>query len=241
VNAEKKLVVVITGAAGNLGRAAAQAFGRRGARLVLIDISLDHLTKAYPTPSPDQLLLALDLTDEVAVQKAVAGVMQKNPRIDVLCNIAGGFYYGEPVYQMRQDVWTRQIELNAGTVINAIKAVVPGMIAAASGTVINIGAAGHVQGHGHMSAYAASKGAVMRLTESMAEELQGSGVRVFCLMPTTIDTPENRAQMPQADFSSWTPAEDIAEVMSLLTADAAALMSGCLIPLKGKVRRRRAD
>jgi NAD(P)-dependent dehydrogenase (short-subunit alcohol dehydrogenase family) len=230
-------VVVITGAAGNLGRAAAAAFARRGAQLVLIDMSLDALRAAYSEQRSDRLLLAADLTSEDSVKTAAASAIEKFKKIDVLCNIAGGFHYGEPVHQMGTDVLRRMLDLNAITLLNAVRFVVPRMIEAGSGTVINIGAAGHVQGHANMSAYAVGKGAVMRLTESMAEELHDSGVRTFCLMPTTIDTPQNRHDMPKADYSKWTPPEDIAELMVLLTDEAAALMNGCLIPLKGRVKR----
>ena len=232
-------VVVITGAAGNLGRAAAAAFARHGAKLVLVDVSLDHLRSSYAAQDTDHLLLAADLTNEGSVRTAVAAALAKFGKLAVLCNIAGGFHYGEPVHKAGPDVLRRMMDLNVATVINAVRFVVPSLIEAGSGTVINIGAAGHVQGHANMSAYAVAKSGVMRITESMAEELHGTGVSVFCLMPTIIDTPQNRTDMPDSDFSMWTPPEDIAEVMVLLTERAAGLMSGSLIPLKGKLKRER--
>ncbi|MDP9012307.1 MAG: SDR family NAD(P)-dependent oxidoreductase [Pseudomonadota bacterium] len=231
-------VVAITGAAGNLGRAAAAAFARHGAQLVLIDMSMEHLKSAYPEQRADRLLLAADLTAEESVKTAATSAFEKFNKVDVLCNIAGGFHYGEPVHKMGVDVLRRMVDLNAVTMLNAVKFVVPRMIEAGSGTVINIGAAAHVHGHAHMSAYAVGKGAVLRLTESMAEELQDTGVNVFCVMPTLIDTPQNRHDMPTADFSTWTPPDDIAGLMLLLTEPAAALMSGCSIPLKGRLKRR---
>ncbi len=231
-------VVAITGAAGNLGRAAAAAFARHGAQLVLIDMSMEHLKSAYPEQRADRLLLAADLTAEESVKTAATSAFEKFNKVDVLCNIAGGFHYGDPVHKMGVDVLRRMVDLNAVTMLNAVKFVVPRMIEAGSGTVINIGAAAHLQGHAHMSAYAVGKGAVLRLTESMAEELQDTGVNVFCVMPTLIDTPQNRHDMPTADFSTWTPPDDIAGLMLLLTEPAAALMSGCSIPLKGRLKRR---
>ena len=237
VDAVNSQVVMITGAAGNLGRAAAAAFARRGSKLVLLDVSLDALNAAYPGASPDRMLLAADLLREESVKKAADAARDKFQRIDVLCNIAGGFHYGSPVHLMAASELQRMFELNAMTMFNAVRFVVPAMVEKGAGTVINIGAAGHVQGHAHMAAYAVGKGAVMRLTESMAEELSGSGVNVYCLMPTVIDTPQNRQDMPTADFSKWTPAADIGELMVLLTSGTAGLMSGCLIPLKGRVSR----
>jgi NAD(P)-dependent dehydrogenase (short-subunit alcohol dehydrogenase family) len=230
-------VAMITGAAGNLGAAAAAAFAAHGARLVLVGRTPESLRAAYPAESPDRLLLAADLSDEDAVRRGVESACAKFGGIQILCNIAGGFHYGEPVYKMPREIWNRYHELNAGTMLSAVKAVVPRMIEAGDGVVFNIGSAGSVQGHAHMGAYAASKGEVMRLTESMAEELAGTGVRVFCIMPTVIDTPENRADMPKANRASWTPPSEIADLMWLLTAKEAALMNGCSIPLKGRASR----
>lgn len=229
----KQPVVMITGAAGNLGRAAAEVFAEHGARLLLFDRSLEALRKAYPVDSAGRVLLAADLTNEKSVHDAVAGATIDVGPVDVLCNIAGGYAAGEPVHRMDRSVWNRLHELNAGTLLSAVKAVVPRMLTAGSGTVINIGAAGHVHGHANAGAYAASKGEVVRLTESMAEELRGSGVSVFCLMPNVIDTPQNRTSMPGADWTTWTRPRDIANLMWLLTDPTAALMSGTVLPLMG--------
>ncbi|HEX3845881.1 MAG TPA: SDR family NAD(P)-dependent oxidoreductase [Steroidobacteraceae bacterium] len=230
-------VAMITGAAGNLGAATAQAFAAHGARLVLLGRTLESLRAAYPGESADRMLLAADLSDEDAVRRGVETALARFGGIQILCNIAGGFHYGEPVHKMPREVWNRFNELNAGTLLSAVKAVVPHMIEAADGVVFNIGSAASVHGHARMAAYAASKGEVLRFTESMAEELAGTGVSVFCIMPTVIDTPENRADMPKANPASWTPPAEIAELMWLLTAKEAGLMSGCLIPLEGRVRR----
>jgi NAD(P)-dependent dehydrogenase (short-subunit alcohol dehydrogenase family) len=229
-------VVMITGAAGALGRAAAESFARSGAALVLLDADGAALRSAHAAPSLNTLLVPTDLLDEAQVRNAADAAMSAFGRVDVLCNIAGGFYYGEPVHQTRHDIWLQQFQLNATTVVNASKAVVPHMLSQGSGCVLNIGAAAHMQGHAHMSAYAAAKSAVMRLTESMAEELRDTGVSVLCLMPTIIDTPKNRLDMPQADHSQWTPSSAIADLLVLLSSDAAALMSGCSIPLTGRAR-----
>ncbi|MFP6850432.1 MAG: SDR family NAD(P)-dependent oxidoreductase [Pseudomonas sp.] len=229
-------VVMITGAAGALGREVAAAYQRSGATLVLLDVDAATLQSAYPTPAANKTLLQADLLNEASVAAAVAKAVELHGRIDVLCNIAGSFYYGEPVHEMRRDAWLQQFQVNATTVVNAVGAVVPGMIAQGRGNIFTIGAAAHVQGHAHVSAYAAAKSAVMRLSESMAEELRGTGVNVLCLMPTIIDTPKNRVDMPDADFSQWTPPAAIAELMVLLGADAASLMSGSCIPLNGEAR-----
>jgi NAD(P)-dependent dehydrogenase (short-subunit alcohol dehydrogenase family) len=226
-------VVMITGAAGNLGQAAATVFEGTGARLLLVDRDAEALRQRYPGSAAERVLLGADLMDGSSWKEAFDKAADELGRIDVLCNIAGGFHYGEPVHRTPMDVWQRMIDLNATTLINAVAAVVPRMIAAGSGAIFNVGAAGHLHGRANMGPYAAGKSAVMRLTESMAEELGGTGVSVFCLMPNVIDTPQNRAAMPDADTSTWTTPLAIANLMALLTQEAAALMSGSLIPLMG--------
>jgi NAD(P)-dependent dehydrogenase (short-subunit alcohol dehydrogenase family) len=229
-------VVVITGGAGHLGRAVESAFAQNKSRRVVIDVDEAALHAAYPTESGDRLLISADLTDTESVEKAIGVAVDRFGTVDVLCNIAGGFYYGEPVHQMKMEVWRHLLDLNAGTMINAVRAVVPLMISVGKGTIINVGAAAHTHGQAHMSAYAAAKGAVMRLTESMAAELRKEGIGVFCVMPEIMDTPANRTEMPAADMSSWTPPSAIAEAIALLTEEAAFIMSGGLFSVGGKPR-----
>jgi NAD(P)-dependent dehydrogenase (short-subunit alcohol dehydrogenase family) len=236
MSASTKRVVVITGGAGQLGREVETAFTRAGCRRVIIDVNEAALHAAYPVECADRLLIPADLTDAESAKRAIAGAVEKFGTADVLCNVAGGFYYGEAVHEMKADVWRRMLDLNVVTMINAVRVVVPSMIPGGRGTIINVGAAAHTHGQAHMSAYAAAKGAVMRLTESMAAELRQEGIGVFCVMPEIIDTPANRSDMPAADTSSWTPASAIAEVMVLLSQDAAFIMSGGLFSVKGKPR-----
>ena len=236
MSAPRSRVVVITGGAGQLGRAVESAFARTGSRRVVIDVDEAALHAAYPTESGDRVLISADLTDTESVERAIGVAVDRFGTVDVLCNIAGGFYYGEPVHQMKMEVWRHLLDLNAGTMINAVRAVVPLMISVGKGTIINVGAAAHTHGQAHMSAYAAAKGAVMRLTESMAAELRKEGIGVFCVMPEIMDTPANRTEMPAADMSSWTPPSAIAEVIALLSDEAAFIMSGGLFSVSGKPR-----
>lgn len=232
-------VVLITGGAGHLGCAVEHAFAQAGYRRVVFDVNEKAMQEAYPTESDDRFLVPVDLTDTGAVERAVLTAIDRLGRVDVLCNIAGGFYYGEPVHEMKMEVWHHMLNLNVTTMINAVRAVVPSMISSGKGTIVNVGAAAHQRGQAHMSAYAAAKGAVMRMTESMAEELRNEKIGVFCVMPEIIDTPANRRDMPAADTSSWTPPSAIADAMVMLTDDAAFIMSGGLFPVKGRPRDRR--
>ena len=229
-------VALITGAAGNLGNAVADAFDAAGARQVLVDIDSGVLDKVYGAGNERRYAIAANLLDEASTQRAADAALAKFGRIDVLCNIAGGFSAGPPVHETPAATWQRMFDLNATSVVNTARAVVPAMITAGGGNIVNVAAAASVRGQANMAAYAVAKNAVVRLTESMAAELRGHGIGVCCVMPTIIDTPQNRAAMPGADPSQWTPPAAIAEVMLFLASDAALVLSGCAIPISGRPR-----
>jgi len=228
-------VAMITGAAGGLGRAVAAGFAAVGARLVLLDLQAKSLEAAFGGGDEKRLLVAADLADGEAVKAAVAAAEARFGRIDALCNIAGGFHMGEPVHETSDDQWRRMIELNAGSVLRTARAVVPGMIARKSGKIVNVAAMGGLTGGATMAAYAASKSAVIRLTEAMALELRDQGINVNAVLPSTIDTPANRAAMPGADFNRWVPPAALADVILFLASDAARAINGAAIPVVGRV------
>jgi len=226
---------LITGAAGNLGRAVGAALASAGASLVLLDRELRNLRAAYGNQSERALLLEVDLLDASAVAKAVGTAMQRFARIDVLCNIAGGFRMGHPVHETPEDVWELMLDLNAKSVINTARAIVPGMIASRSGKIINIAALAGLGGKANMGAYSASKSAVVRLTESMSAELRDKGINVNCILPSIIDTPQNRADMPGADPRRWVSPAALADVVLFLASDRARAIHGAAIPVAGLV------
>ncbi|MBL6751135.1 MAG: SDR family NAD(P)-dependent oxidoreductase [Nevskia sp.] len=225
--------VLITGAAGNLGRAVASAFAAAGAALVLLDIDEHHLRAAYPGQDARRLLLAADLGDGGAVEQAVARAVVHYGRIDALCNLAGGFRMGPPVHETPADTWNLLMDLNVGTLLNAVRAVVPKMLAAGGGRIVNVGAGSALSGKAQMGAYCASKSAVIRLTESMAAELREHGVNVNCVLPSIIDTPQNRTDMPTADPRRWVAPRDLAHVILFLCSDDARAIHGASIPVSG--------
>ncbi|HEY3177276.1 MAG TPA: SDR family NAD(P)-dependent oxidoreductase [Casimicrobiaceae bacterium] len=230
-------VALVTGAAGNLGRAVGAAFHASGANVVLVDIDAGALNDAYGPSAERRLLLAADLIDEASIASAVQTAREKFGRIDILCNIAGGFASGPPVHETPASIWQRMFDLNAMSVVNTVKAAVPGMIERKAGNIINVAAAASIRGQPNMAAYGVAKNAVVRLTESMAAELRPHGICVCCVMPTIIDTPQNRTAMPDADTSGWTPPSSIADVILFLASDDAMIMSGCAIRLSGRPRR----
>ena len=228
-------VALITGAAGNLGRAVAQAFAAAGASRVLLGRDEASLRKHYAADDARTMLVGADLADPGSVAVAVGQALARFPRIDLLCNLAGGFDMGPPVHQTPDELWERMLGINVRTVLNTVRAVVPGMIAARYGKIVNVGAASALSGKANMGAYTAAKSAVIRLTESMSAELRDKGVNVNCVLPSIIDTPENRAAMPKADPSRWVSPRDLAEVIVFLASDKAAAIHGAAIPVTGLV------
>ena len=220
--------VMLTGASGNLGRAVAAAFAERGASLVLID-----RRAAKEGDDEHRLFVAADLLDPASVEAAVEKAIGRFRRIDVLCNIAGGFRMGSPVHETSAEDWNFLLDLNARTVLNTARAVVPRMLAAGGGRIVNVGAYAAQKGAAQMGAYVASKSAVIRLTETMAAELRTRNINVNCVLPTIIDTPENRAAMPDADPRRWVAPRDLAEVIVFLASDAACAIHGAALPVTG--------
>jgi NAD(P)-dependent dehydrogenase (short-subunit alcohol dehydrogenase family) len=225
--------VMITGAAGNLGRAVAAAFAEQGARLVLVDIDDKRLDAAYPGKRDDRLKCAVDLLRPEAVVDAVAAAQKRFGAIDVLAATAGGFYMGDPVHKLPPAAWDRMFDLNARTLLNSVAAVVPGMLERGAGKIVTIGANAARQGLAEMGAYIAAKGAVIRLTESLSAELRGHGINVNCVMPSIIDTPENRAAMPNAEPGNWVAPEKLANVILFLASDEASAVHGAALPVVG--------
>lgn len=229
----KGQVVMITGAAGTLGRAVAASFAAAGARLALLDVAAKGLEAAYGADSDEQLLLAVDLVDKEAVAKAVEAITHKFGGIQVLANVAGGFRMGPAVHETPDELWKAMMDMNAGTVAITVRAVVPGMLAAGKGKIVNIGAMGGLVGRGHMGAYSASKSVVIRLTESLSAELRDHGINVNCVLPSIIDTPANRADMPDADPKRWVAPEALADVILFLASDKARAIHGAAVPVVG--------
>jgi NAD(P)-dependent dehydrogenase (short-subunit alcohol dehydrogenase family) len=220
--------VLLTGAAGNLGRAVAEAFARESANLALLDVRRGNLEDG-----DRQLFIATDLLDPANVQAAVDKAVQRFERIDVLCNIAGGFRMGSSVHETTDKDWNFLMDLNARTVLNTARAVVPIMLKAGGGKIVNIGAFAAQKGAAQMGAYVASKSAVIRLTETMAAELREKNINVNCVLPTIIDTPENRAAMPDVDPKRWVAPAALAEVIVFLASDAARAIHGAALPVSG--------
>jgi len=232
LNFENK-TIVITGAAGNLGRAVAETFHAAGARVVLMDVKQKFLDSHFPDDDPQYAKIAVNLLDPVEVAAAFAEVQTADGGIDALCAIAGGFHMGEPVHDTAPDNWDLMHDLNVRTLLHSVRATVPDMIERGSGKIVTIGANAALKGVPGMGAYCAAKSTVMRLTESMAGELRGQSINVNCVLPSIIDTPVNRADMPDADPALWVVPSDLASVIMFLCSPQAKAIHGALIPVVG--------
>ncbi|MGO4714007.1 SDR family NAD(P)-dependent oxidoreductase [Bradyrhizobium sp. 2TAF24] len=227
-------VAMITGAAGNLGRAVAHVFAESGARLILVDASLSHLRTAFPDAPAGWQLAEVDLTRRDAAQQRLGEAIAAAGRLDALCAIAGGFRMGEAVHETSPETWKLMMDVNVQTLLNTAHAAVPAMLAQGRGRIVTVGAASARQGLAAMGAYTAAKSAVMRLTEAMAAELGPRGINVNGVLPSVIDTPQNRAAMPDADPAAWVKPADLAAVIRFLASDAAVAINGALIPVNGR-------
>ncbi len=214
-------VVVVSGANGALGRVAAQLAAEQGAQVVGLDLRFDGAlgTRQYE----------VDLTDPAATSACVASI----GRIDVLLNIAGGFAMGPSVHETTLEQWQHMTRMNVDTARNMIAAVVPGMLSHGRGSIVNVGALSAREGQANMGAYCVAKSTVMRLTESLSKELRAKGINVNAVLPSIIDTPTNRKDMPDADFSRWVAPRDLAAAMCFLGSDAARAIHGALLPVAG--------
>jgi len=229
-------VVMVTGAAGNLGAALAARFAALGSRLALLDRSAERLERArdeLDLPS-STVLLPSDLTAADSVAAAVEKAVTKLGGIDVLANIAGGFTMGPPLYETPDSDWDLMMELNVRSVFNTCRAVIPHMLRQGSGRIVNVSARAALEGKARMGPYCASKAAVLTLTESLAAEHRLDGINVNCILPGTVDTPQNRAAMPDADFSRWVPPAALADVVVFLASEASRAVTGAAIPVYGQ-------
>lgn len=221
-------VIVITGGFGALGRAVRDVAVAQGARVALIDYA--------PSPAEfaaDPLALGgVDITKFDAAAAALKQIHDAAGRIDALLNIAGGFVW-RPLADADSAVWDRMYDINLKTAMNASKAALP-YLQASNGAIVNVGAAAALKAGAGMGAYAAAKAGVLKLTESLAEELKGK-VRINAVLPSIIDTGANRKDMPNADFASWVQPEELASVMLFLASDAASAVTGALVPVTGRV------
>ncbi len=227
-------VVVVTGAFGALGSAVARRFAADGGRVAMVDVAPQPTAELAQEFGQQHLLLGgVDLGDFEATRKAMAAIAMRFGGIDVLVNVAGGFRW-EKVEDGDIETWDQLYSMNLRTAVIASKAALPAILERGGGRIVNIGAGAAAKAGAGMGAYTASKAGVQRLTEALSEELKDRGITVNAILPGTIDTPRNRLDMPEADFSRWVSTAAIADVIAFLASEPAAAVTGAAIPVFGR-------
>ena len=221
-------VIVVTGAKGNLGATMISTALNEGAKVIGLDYAqLDFQAENFEGFS------GIDLTNTEATAALFTQIASKYGRIDGLANIAGGFCW-ETLADGDASSWDKMFRINVLTASNASRAALPALIKSA-GKIVNIGAAGASKAGAGFGPYAASKAGVAKLTESLAEECKSQNVCVNAVLPSVIDTPLNRSDMPDADFSNWVSPRQLSEVLCFLLSAKADPITGALLPVTGRV------
>jgi NAD(P)-dependent dehydrogenase (short-subunit alcohol dehydrogenase family) len=220
-------VVAVTGAFGQLGRAVTDAVRAQGGRVALLDVSAGEAPEGARA-------WKVNLTSLADTERVFEELDDHFGRLDGLANIAGGFRWQTLGESEDLGEWSALHAMNLQTCVTASKAALPWLQRSGGGRIVNVGAMGAVKGTTGMGAYAASKAGVMRFTEALADEVKLQGVTVNAVLPGIIDTPANRADMPKANHDRWVKPREIANVIAFLLSDAAAAVTGALVPVTGK-------
>lgn len=227
-------IILVTGAAGNLGKAVVKAFLGSGAVVCGLDHRQGRLQAAIdPSAFAGELHCYenVDVTNRDAMAVLAASVQGEVGSPDVLVNTVGGFTAGERVHEISLETWERMFNKNVFSFLNLTHAFIPGMLKKGRGKVIAVGSGASLKGGAKTGAYSAAKGALLRLTESMAAEVASENIQVNCVLPGVIATPENMAAMPDADQTQWISPEQIADVILFLASPASDAINGKAISL----------
>ncbi len=232
----KDKIAIITGATGALGCEVVQTFLNAGAKVVATYRGAEKLRQLQEhIGRTDFHSVQTDVLVSAQVRAMVDEVLAKFGRIDILVNNAGGFFGGVPVADTTEEQWQQMMDINFKSALLCCRAVWPVMMKQKSGRIINIGAKAGLQGTAGMSAYAASKAALINFTQSLAAEGKAHNITANVVIPSIIDTPENRAAMPKGNFENWVTPESLANVILFLCSEKAKDISGASVPVFGKV------
>jgi NAD(P)-dependent dehydrogenase (short-subunit alcohol dehydrogenase family) len=215
----------------------ARKFIFSGAKMGFLERSPDKIKKIFPETvnAPNQYLVQqVDVTNPDSMEQTANELLRKFGRIDILVNTVGGYRAGAPLHQTPLDTLDFMLNLNARSVFVSCQAFIPSMIENNYGKIVNVSARPGLIGVRNAAAYSASKSAVIRLTESISSELKHKGINVNCVLPGTIDTPQNRQATPDTDFNRWVSPESIADVILFLASDFASAIHGAAIPVYGR-------
>lgn len=230
----KDKVAVISGSTGALGTAVTQTLFAAGAKVVALYSRESSLETLKSKVTQELVAIKTDVLNEASVQKMVKEVLENYGRIDILVNLVGGFLGGVSIVETSEEQWDKMMDLNLKSVFFNCRNILPVMIKQKSGRIITIGAKGGVQAVSGMSAYSASKAGLINFTEALAEEGREQNITANVVIPSIIDTSDNRNAMPAAIFDNWVKPEMIAETILFLCSEAAGDINGAVIPVYGK-------
>ena len=229
-------VVLVAGGTGGLGRAVTLAFLEEGAKVIATyrkQEELDTLKIRAGVNTAQLDGVAVDVTDEAAVRQLIEKIVGKYRRLDAVVNTVGGYVGGTKLWELETKVFDQLLALNLRSGYALSRAAVRAMLKEGHGAIVNVASKAAVDHAGGAAAYAASKSAAVALLDSLAADLQGSGVRANTVLPSIIDTEANRKAMPKADFAKWPKPEEIARVILFLCSDDARVIHGAAIPVYG--------
>jgi len=220
-------VVLVTGARGNVGAAVAAELSRRGAKLVCGDAApVDAAAQSAEVVA----LGGLDLAQPASAARLVAAGLDRFGRIDALVNTIGGFRMA-PVSDAALADWDFLFAINARIALVLSAAVIPAMAERRYGRIVHIAAGAGLRAGASIGVYSAAKASVLRISEAIADEQRDHGIVCNCILPSTIDTPQNRAAMPNEDYSGWVTPAGIARVAAFLASADAGAITGAAVPV----------
>jgi NAD(P)-dependent dehydrogenase (short-subunit alcohol dehydrogenase family) len=228
--------VVVAGGTGGLGRAVSLAFLEEGAKVIVSyrkEEEFRALTESAGRNASSLTGRQLDVTEENAVAEFIGEVTAQHGTLDILVNTVGGYAGGIKLWDTTAKVLDQMLALNLRSGYVLARAAMPAMLKAGHGSIVNVAAKAALDHGAGAAAYAASKAAAVALMDSLAADARGTGVRVNSILPSIIDTAQNRLAMPGSDFATWPKPEDIAHVILFLSSDLAKTIHGAAVPVYG--------
>jgi NAD(P)-dependent dehydrogenase (short-subunit alcohol dehydrogenase family) len=225
----KDKVVLVTGANGGLGSYITQAFLDTGATVVGSSRNIQQSDFA----SANFVAIPAELSDRQGANELVESVVRRFGKLDVLAHTVGGFAGGQSVVQTDEATFQHMLDLNLNSLFRILRAAIPVLRKSGNGRIIAIGSRAAVEPGAGVSAYSASKAAMVSLMKTVALENGDAGVTANVILPGTMDTPANRKAMPGADFSKWVQPANVSSLVLWLAGDTAKEISGAAIPIYG--------
>jgi len=239
-------VILITGGTGALGSKVSETFLDFSPKAIIITFRsetemqelkakiLDRRNKEQKENHHTLIeFMKADITHEDEVKTLISNILEKFGQVHVLANVVGGYIGGKSVSETSEEEWDKMMLINLKSAFLISKHVLASMKKKQFGKIVHVSSATGAKANGNDSAYAASKAGLIRLVESMAEEVSGLNININCILPTIIDTESNRAAMPKSNFSTWIPPEELAKVICFLSSEDSQVINGVALPTRG--------